>query len=174
MQSEQELDAWHEKQDPWNYESTPDDQIRKSMLLNELPARQYDRVLDIGCGQGYVTRDLPGRSVMGVDISGEAIDKAQAVANERVSFLRASLFELPKKVSGPFDLIVITGVLYPQYIGNAATLVYGIADDLLASDGVLASVHIDARYRARFPYLMLKELFYPYREYTHRLELYIK
>lgn len=174
MQSHHELDEWHRDDDPWGYESSQDDRLRKAILLSELPQRHYRNVLDIGCGQGFLTRDLPGDAVTGIDISGEAIQKAQKLQNDRLSFRQASLFELTSTVAGPFDLVVITGVLYPQYIGRALNLVYHIVDGMLADDGLLVSVHIDAWYQARFPYLMLKEHFYAYREYTHRLEVYVK
>ena len=174
MQSRHELEDWHSAQDPWEYEQHPDDQLRKSILLSELPQRSYRRTLDIGCGQGFLTRDLPGESVLGIDISEEAVIKARKWKNERIDFTQASLFELPDKVDDSFDLVIITGVLYPQYIGRALSLVYNIIDGLLVEDGILVSVHIDEWYSARFPYLILKEHFYSYREYTHRLEIYVK
>jgi SAM-dependent methyltransferase len=174
-QSLDELEDWHRKNDPWGYESNKDDVLRKAILLSELPQRSYQRVLDVGCGQGFVTRDLPGNEIIGVDVSSEAIRKATTLyASERIRFTEASIFDFPEQISGSFDLIVVTGVLYPQYIGRALSIVYRNVNRLLADDGVLLSVHIDEWYQARFPLLRLREHFYPYREYTHRLELYVK
>lgn len=174
IQDTDELEQWHKADDPWGYELNPEDALRKSTLLAELPVRTFQRVLDIGCGQGFITRDLPGEEVIGVDISSQAIQHANRYANERIHFLQASIFDLPEKLTGQFDLIVITGVLYPQYIGKAVSAVYRNLIGLLADDGLLMSVHIDDWYQARFPLLRLREHFYPYREYTHRMELYIK
>jgi SAM-dependent methyltransferase len=174
LQALDALEAWHESADPWQYESHPDDAKRRDILLSELPRADYPRVLDIGCGQGFVTRMLPGRSVLGIDVSAGAIAHAKAFADERLDFLECGLLEAPRKLDRQFELVVITGVLYPQYIGNSLQVVYRIVDRLLAPGGVLASVHIDAWYRARFPYLMLREHRYPYREYVHRLEIYAK
>ena len=174
VQNEDELDAWHGRPDPWGYETHSDDQLRRKILLAELPDRRYGCVLDIGCGQGFITRTLPGDSVVGADISAEAIRKARPLESERLRFVHASLFDLPEKVAGKYDLIVVTGVLYPQYVGKALNLVYHVIDTMLSEDGILASVHIDDWYSARFPYLMLRENFYAYREYTHRLEVYVK
>jgi predicted TPR repeat methyltransferase len=174
IQSTKELDQWHAKEDPWQYETSPDDLRRKAILLSELPHHDFNDVLDIGCGQGFVTRDLPGRHVTGVDVSAEAIDKARRIQREGLTFKQLSLFELAPPPENKYDLVVITGVLYPQYTGSALNLVYRIVDGLLAEGGYLISVHIDAWYRARFPLLLVKQHFYGYREYTHRLEVYVK
>jgi predicted TPR repeat methyltransferase len=169
-----DLEAFHCQPDPWGYEEHPDDAKRRSVLLAELPARPYRHTLDVGCGQGFVTRALPGEDVVGVDVSAEAITHARRQQRDGLRFLQADLFSLPEVLGGSFDLIVLTGVLYPQYVGRAHTLVYRIVDHLLSEDGILASVHIDAWYAARFPYLLLRTHLYPYREFLHRLELYAK
>lgn len=174
LQPLEELEKWHAADDPWGYETNPDDQKRKDVLLSEIPRKDYRRVLDIGCGQGFVTRDLPGKEVLGIDISREAIKKARAFKTKRIKFLCSSLFDLNRTLHEQYDLVIITGVLYPQYIGNSLNLAYSIIDKLLADNGILVSVHIDAWYTARFPYLRLNDYYYAYREHTHRLEVYEK
>lgn len=157
-----------------SYETYPDDLKRKDILLSEIPQKNYKSVLNIGCGQGFIIRNLPGEKIIGVDISFEAIKKAKKFENERIKFIQSSIFELHKKFDKKFDLIVITGVLYSQYIGNSLNLVYLIIDKLLTESGILVSVHINSQYRAKFPYLLLKDYYYPYRSYTHKLEVYVK
>ena len=174
IQSKEELEQWYGRPDPWEYEVNPDDLTRRSMLLSELPKRRYLRALDIGCGEGFVTRHLPAEKIIGVDLSEQAIARANQHSSDRLSFQQGSLFELAGRFSEPFDLIVIAGVLYPQYIGNSNRLVYMMIDSLLAQGGVLASVHIDEWYTARFPYLLSRTVMYGYRDYTHRLEIYLK
>lgn len=175
IQSKSELDSWHSTEDPWGYENNRDDLMRKRVLLSEIPEREYRSVLDIGCGQGFITREIEGRSVLGVDISPEAIKFAEQFANDRVQFRACDLFYIDELLRGrQFDLIVITGVLYPQYIGKAHSLVYEIIDQLLEDNGILISVHVDEWYSARFPYPILKEFCYSYRTYYHRLEVYSK
>lgn len=174
LQPLDDLEKWHSADDAWGYETNPEDSKRKDILLSELPQKKYLNVLDIGCGHGFVTRDLPGKRVLGVDISHEAIRKAQAYKTDRIAFQQSSLFDLNRKLHEQFDLVVITGVLYPQYIGNAHNLVYHVIDKLLMDSGILVSVHIDAWYKARFPYLLLKDYYYDYREFTHRLEVHVK
>ncbi|MBP8718917.1 MAG: class I SAM-dependent methyltransferase [Candidatus Atribacteria bacterium] len=174
IQTKEEIEKWYSKDDPWEYEDNPDDLKRKDILLAEIPKRVYENVLDIGCGHGFITRDLPGERILGIDISEEAIRKAKNYENKRLKFFCGSIFELHKLFSESYDLIIITGVLYPQYIGDSSNLVYMTIDRLLKDNGILISVHIDEWYKCKFPYLVLKEYYYNYREYTHKLEIYVK
>ena len=168
------LDAFYATEDPWGYYINPEDAKRRAVLLAELPRRDYGTVLEVGCGNGFITRALPGERVLGVDISERAIRYARRHADERVSFEACDLFQLDPEVIGSFDLVVVAGVLYPQYVGTATALARLLIDRLLAREGVLASVHIEAWYRTRFPYLLAKQVTYPYREYSHLLEIYFK
>lgn len=175
IQSKKELDEFHSTEDPWDYENNKEDEKRKEILLSELPTREYNNVLDIGCGQGYITKDLPGKNIVGVDLSQTAIDFAvENICKEHIHFKQCSLFDIDKEFSQKFDLIIITGVLYPQYIGRSSNLVYLLIDKLLADDGILVSVHINDWYKSLFPYLKAKQIFYNYRQYTHNLEIYLK
>ena len=174
-----DLEKWYSKKDPWNYESSTEDNKRRKVLLSEIPQRLYKNVLDIGCGHGFITRKLPGEHIIGVDISKGAIKQAKKIKkddNQRINYLEGSIFDLLKifNQDTKFDLIVITGVLYPQYIANSLNLTYLIIDKLLISSGILISVHIDEWYRASFPYFLIKEQFYSYLHYSHRLEIYQK
>jgi predicted TPR repeat methyltransferase len=175
LQPLEELEEFYQKRDPWNYQDTADDATRKAMLLSVLPERSFERVLDIGCGDGFVTECLPGDQIIGVDVSANAIMHAKEKGMPHIEFLQHSLFDLPALGWGQgFDLIVITGVLYPQYIGDSEMLVYTIVDDLLKPGGCLVSCHIEDWYRARFPYITTHREYYAYREYFHLLEVYTK
>lgn len=174
IQSKKELDEFHEKDDPWGYETNKDDKKRKEILLSELPDFEYENVLDIGCGQGFITKDLPGKNIYGVDISHTAIEFANKISVENLTFKQGSIFEIDTLFNKKFDLIIITGVLYPQYIGNSNSLIYLLIDKILNKNGVLVSVHIDSWHKSQFPYLKTKQAYYDYRQYTHNLEIYIK
>ncbi len=118
---------------------------------------------------------LPAKKTYGIDLSTKAIEHAQASASSHITYRQGSLFALPDMDLGaPFDLIVITGVLYEQYIGKGHQLVRSLVDQKLATNGHLASVHVHAWQTFRFPYLLLYREYYPYREYTHLLEVYKK
>ena len=174
IQDRKELEEWHSIEDPWGYENSSEDEKRKQILLSEIPEEKYSSVLDIGCGQGFITRELPGSKILGIDISFEAIERARKFQNKRLTFEQASIFELPNLDHESYDLIVITGVIYPQYVGKSLNLLYHYVNQILKDDGVLVSVHINEWYSARFPYLQTKLISYPYREFTHRLEVYRK
>jgi SAM-dependent methyltransferase len=175
IQSREDLERFYVEHDPWGYRDSSDDAMRRVRLLSVIPQKQYGRVLEIGCGEGFVTCQLPGDDVIGIDLSLKAIEHAQSHANTRTTFQQMSLFDLPHAGwSNTFDLIVIAGTLYPQYIGEGARLATVIVDDLLLRGGLLVAAHIFEWYRWRFPYTTLSREYYRYREYTHVLEVYQK
>ena len=179
VQTKAEIEGLYSTEDPWQYDSTPDDAERRARLLSAIPIRRYRRTLDVGCGNGFLTVHLPGRKVIGCDLSEAAINwarkrVAEGSDNERFTFFASSIFELTPEKQGTFDLIVITGALYPQHIGSSWSLVNGIIDRLLEPGGILATCHISEWCRHRFPYLRIDQAYYPYREYIHCLEVFIK
>lgn len=174
IQSKAELEDWYGTGDPWGYVHDPEDTKRKDILLNEIPDQAFQHVLDIGCGNGFITQSLPGEMIHGIDISGNAIAHANRNnQNPKITYEEKDIFEL-YHTTQQFDLIVITGVLYSQYIGESSNLIFIIIDRLLQKGGILVAVHIDEWYTCRFPYNLFKENVYPYKSYFHRLEVYQK
>ena len=102
MQSKEELEEWYKTPDPWAYQITEDDAKRKEIILEMLPYN-YQRALDIGCGEGFITANLPAADIHGIEISDTA----------------ASRFPWNvKRVLEPvgvYDLVITTGTLYHQY-----------------------------------------------------------
>lgn len=177
LATKESLDAFYSQEDPWDYESTPDDESRLGYLQSVLPTYEVKRTLDIGCGNGFVTCTLPGEKVIGCDISSAAIEWARKRAaaradSTRFEFYPAALLDTARVVPGPFDLVVITGVLYPQYIGRSFSVVTELVRTLLAPGGTLISCHIAEWYSGAFPFIRTETILYPYRQYTHRLEVY--
>ena len=104
MQSKDEIEKWYRERDPWNYEVTKDDKQRKDTILSYLKKYgTFKRALDIGAGEGWITKDLPAKTIHGIEWSDIAANR------------------FPRKVKrvlepdGKYDLIIATGVLYPQY-----------------------------------------------------------
>lgn len=174
-QSKQDLERFYARSDPWGYFSNEHDISRRQALLTELSRFDLGRVLDIGCGNGFITESIPAREVIGIDISGAAIKEArERTRSGSIGYREGSLFDMPSLELGRFDTVLITGVLYEQYIGNSLPLVYQLIDEALTGGGLLVSVHIESWYLARFPYALLRSVRYRYREYMHLLEIYRK
>ena len=71
-----------------------------------LPAVTGERVLDIACGQGRMSRYLArrGADVVGVDISAAMLDKARAIGPEDITYVHADVTRHPAWWDGrPFD-----------------------------------------------------------------------
>jgi SAM-dependent methyltransferase len=71
-----------------------------------LPAVTGERVLDIACGQGRMSRYLArlGAEVVGVDVSAAMLDKARAIGPGDIAYVRADVTRHPAWWDGrPFD-----------------------------------------------------------------------
>lgn len=177
IQTSSELDQFYEDGDPWGYDTHPDDAKRKYELFAALPVRPYSRALDIGCGNGFITLDLPATEVLGIDLSERAIMWAQQRMQNfkkgaQISFKAMSVFDLDVSRFGKFDLIVVTGVFYPQYIGDAFSTIAANLIEMIEPGGIIVTCHIYEWYRRRLPLSLLDTAVYTYREYTHRLEIF--
>lgn len=80
-------------------------------LLDELPQRAYDRILELGTSSGHYTLALaerfPDAEIVGVDLSRRMLEQAQRVANERgLSWkLHVGAGEDTGFADGSFDLV---------------------------------------------------------------------
>ena len=174
IQSKDELEDWYSDSDPWGYNTNPQDTIRKARILSVIPQLPYENVLDIGCGNGFLTNDLPGKRITGLEISEKAVEWARKTAPAHVDYRSGSLFDLPDLDLPSMDLVVITGVLYPQYIGEANKLALVLIDRILKPGGILVTSHIYSWLKVRFPYLTVSREYFAYREYSQVLEVYCK
>ena len=94
--------------DDFKYNAT-EGTIHLARYLNAKPYVYGKRVLDAACGEGYGTRlmyNWGASSVVGVDISEVAIDKATKIfGTENVSYMRHNVEELPFP-DNSFDVVV--------------------------------------------------------------------
>jgi ubiquinone/menaquinone biosynthesis C-methylase UbiE len=72
-----------------------------------------ERVLDIGCGNGALSRDVAEKSgahVVGIDLSADNIDTAKKKhSHSRVQYETGDV--LTKNLQGPFDTVIMSNVL---------------------------------------------------------------
>lgn len=170
-------DAEYPQPDPWNYEGSPDDQMRRARLLAAIPVRPYARTLEIGCGDGFLTFGLPGETVTGIDRSARAVEfacekAAMRADHHRYAFRQGDLLETINDGLGQFDLIVIAGVMYPHYVGRSWNMLDERLRALASKNAVVVACHIHAwtSHRLRLP--KVRTLQYRYRQYTHVLEVF--
>lgn len=97
--------------------------------LAELTVRGDERCLDVGCGDGYVTRlvavQLPRGSVLGVDPSPRMIEVARAApvpSGTDVRFTAGDVLDLP--FQGEFDLVCSFNALH--WVRDQATALHSL------------------------------------------------
>lgn len=110
MQPIDEIEKSYETPDPWGFKSSQSDYERKRIILQTLcdfmPDAGFKRALDLGAGEGWITRDLPAKELFAFEISQNAKNR------------------LPQGVTpvddpfGFYDLVIATGVLYSHYDYN--------------------------------------------------------
>jgi SAM-dependent methyltransferase len=119
------MDGLWKRGDPWDFESSEYERGRCAHLLQLIEGRRYARALEIGCGAGYLTRQLAplADQILALDISQTAIDRARTLgaAPAAVDFRVGNIMEYKPEADGPWDLIVFTdticylGWLYPFF-----------------------------------------------------------
>jgi predicted TPR repeat methyltransferase len=119
------MDSLWERGDFWDIEKSAYERDRCVQLLKMLEDKRYRRVLEIGCGAGYLTRLLTTHAdhIVALDISPTAIDRARSVGAGQpdVDFRVANIMDYKPQVDGPWDLVVFSdticylGWLYPLF-----------------------------------------------------------
>ncbi|MED4584284.1 class I SAM-dependent methyltransferase [Brevibacillus choshinensis] len=105
-------------------------------ILDEINRFDPKRVLDVGCGEGWLVRTLgmQGMEVVGMDGSLELINKAQSAGGGHFVHLNYSdLTKAPSRLGSQFDVIVCNFSLLSEDI---STILQSLAP-LLSADGVI-------------------------------------
>jgi len=120
--------------------------LKYERILALLSEKRFQRVLDVGCGLGVMTRMLASRAeqIIGVDVSESALDQARVLSarHANICYEAGDIAQLVALRQEPFDLIVITDVLY--YLPLTEPLLKSICSSveaLLATDGLLLLAH---------------------------------
>lgn len=157
QQSKQDIEEWYKKEDPWGYEDNGDDRDRKQYILDALsPYAPFKRALDIGAGEGFITKDLPANKI-------EAIELSETAAKRIPSSVK-----VVKEPSGKYDLIVLTGVLYDHY--DREKMLEWAKDHC---NGIILTCNIEDWEINPLPNDKLVHHYtFPYRTYTQSLKVY--
>ena len=105
---------FQKKIDPWNYSASPFEAFKRRALLRACGVRCRGRALELACATGETSRSLASRCLrlLSVDSSATALAAAaRRTQGHRNITLRQALLpgEMPR---GPFDLIVVSELLY--------------------------------------------------------------
>jgi 2-polyprenyl-3-methyl-5-hydroxy-6-metoxy-1,4-benzoquinol methylase len=118
MNGKTTFENWYSKEDPWNYINTVSDRIRRAILLKHIEFIFLDgarkTVLDAGCGEGYITRDVASRYNANIDAF-DISENALATARKRNPHKNINYFSLDFHDYEPnrkYDLILCEEALY--------------------------------------------------------------
>jgi ubiquinone/menaquinone biosynthesis C-methylase UbiE len=143
MYSEVELrkifEKWFENEDPWSKRNTFNDKIYKLNVSKYLDYHYYNKVLDLGCGEGDFTQLIAkkAKSVKAVDISSKAIDRAKIkFSKENIEYICSGALEFVKQEKNRYDLIFCLEMLYYLEQNEQEILLYYLSK-ILENNGVL-------------------------------------
>jgi SAM-dependent methyltransferase len=102
--------------DPWDIETSDFEQRRCARLLQILSTRRYAKALEIGCAAGAFTRLLTTVTdrVVALDISPTAIAFARKTwpGADSTEFRVANIIDFDPRPDGPWDLVVVSDMIY--------------------------------------------------------------
>lgn len=128
----EEFEALYIRPNPWNYEGTPEDDVRTRAITRRLKHARFKLGLDLGCGEGPLTNALSEftERMVGFDISATAAQRARQ-RYPHIEFGQGELLEVlarPEIQAQPFDFICLSEVLYYlQSNEERATALQGLA-----------------------------------------------
>lgn len=104
----------------------------KEATASQITNKEYAKILEVGCGLGYLTYALAreGYNIVGLEISETAV--ANARMNFGDHFICSDLFQFAQLNSGSFDMVILTEVL--EHVENPMDFLVAILK-LLKSGG---------------------------------------
>jgi len=135
------LDVWQENSQEWvrliQEEGIPSRKVTNQAIVNTLLDYPINKVCDIGCGEGWLVRELikKGKNAYGVDGTRPLIKKAQEHASG--NFFVQTYHEIGKGEAlkgGPYDAAVLNFCIYEE--SHVIELLKAIGTQLL-QDGFI-------------------------------------
>ncbi len=106
------FDRKYGKSDPYMYSSSPFEKEKILKVVKFVDDMEYEKVLDVGCGEGHLLEKLCpiSNEMVGVDISEKAIKRAKGrLQRKKAHFQTADILTL--ELNQKFNLIVCSEVL---------------------------------------------------------------
>ena len=156
MDAEEAIAGWNENAQRWadatgEYGDHNKENVLTPVLLELMGDVRGKRVLDAGCGEGYLSRLMArhGAEVVAVDFSRDLLEIAKARTSEEgdITYIHANVEALSGVEDRTFDLVVSSMVLQdvPDHLSalremrrvlkDDGTLVLAIAHPCFSSDG---------------------------------------
>ena len=154
--------------DPWDIEISDFEQRRCARLVQILSARRYTKVLEIGCATGFFTRFLArvADRTVALDISPTAITRARKTwtGPDSTEFRVGNIIEYDPRAEGPWDLVVMSDMIY--FLGWLYPFfdVAWLAMELFAATSVGGQLLLANCYGGAEDYLMRPSLIRTYRD----------
>jgi 2-polyprenyl-3-methyl-5-hydroxy-6-metoxy-1,4-benzoquinol methylase len=113
-QLKSKFDLFYAKNDPWNTQDSTNQFLYAGFVKLFLNKKRFINVLDLGCGNGFLTNLLIQRcsNVTGIDISSNAIQYAKMNTNGNVTFIVSGAIRYLQGVHQKYDLITCFEMLY--------------------------------------------------------------
>ena len=127
--------------DPWKY-TNPYEQTKYDFTFSLIPDG-INSALELACAEGHFTTQLSGKvqKLVAADISEVALERAKERCSDRTNISYKQIDLVKDDISGSFDLIVCSEVLY--YVGDIPTLkkVAAKIASAISQEGYLIMAH---------------------------------
>jgi SAM-dependent methyltransferase len=107
---------------------------RRRILSTHVGPQRGERFLDLGCGPGDMLQELRGVRYTGLDLSPRYVRMARRRFGDRGEFVCGDFRELARGAHGPFDVVVVMGVIHHLSDHEASSMVE-VAASVLTDQG---------------------------------------
>ena len=174
------IDPYDVGEDPYQYWGNPEDAKRLNHLQHFLGDANPTLTADVGCGEGFITEHLPGKEIYAFEKSRAALDtfrgrmsKTKRNSLGTIHYVNWNVFDAPP-LENKFDLVIITGLLYPHLLESAGNLAVENICKLGRRGATYISVHVSEWGSFAPPLDLIDEHMYSYRNQVHKIEVFRK